>query len=82
MLLGRLDRHEKALKLYVVKLNSPAKAEAYCIRHVASDPTVYLSLLKVLYFFLFLILFFMNCTVACTWHSVSRVPSFDRVVTD
>lgn len=46
-LLGRLGRHDKALDLYVNKLYSPAKAEAYCAAHFASDPTVYLSLLKI-----------------------------------
>ncbi len=37
----------QALELYAIRLRSPEKAEAYCTSHFASDPSVYLSLLKV-----------------------------------
>ncbi len=46
ILLGRLARHEKALQLYVKM--SPEKADAHCARYAASDPSVYLCLLKVI----------------------------------
>ena len=46
IIFGRLCRHDKALELYVDRLDRPDKAEQYCAEAYANDPQVYLSLLK------------------------------------
>ncbi|KAG9314800.1 vacuolar sorting protein 39 domain 1-domain-containing protein [Chiua virens] len=49
ILLGRMERHEHALELYVYKLGDFAKAEEHCKRTSSSAPTpspIFLTLLK------------------------------------
>eukprot|EP00048_Salpingoeca_helianthica_P011412 m.164578 g.164578 ORF g.164578 m.164578 type:complete len:851 (-) comp15225_c0_seq3:104-2656(-) len=47
ILLGRTGKHAKALELYALRLRSPEKAEQYCARVFAKDPSIYLALLKI-----------------------------------
>ncbi|OCF75081.1 hypothetical protein I204_03930 [Kwoniella mangroviensis CBS 8886] len=47
ILLGRMGKHEEALKIYVYRLKDYTAAETYCIRVYPSNPDIFLTLLKI-----------------------------------
>ncbi|WWC88076.1 uncharacterized protein L201_002980 [Kwoniella dendrophila CBS 6074] len=47
ILLGRMGKHEEALKIYVYRLKDYNAAEAYCIRVYSSNSEIFLTLLKI-----------------------------------
>ncbi|WVR03742.1 hypothetical protein IAU60_000737 [Kwoniella sp. DSM 27419] len=47
ILLGRMGRHEEALRIYVYKLADYPAAEAYCVRAYSAEPGIFLLLLQI-----------------------------------
>ncbi|WVW80239.1 hypothetical protein I302_102217 [Kwoniella bestiolae CBS 10118] len=47
ILLGRMGKHEEALKIYVYRLRDYTAAETYCVRVYPANDDVFLTLLKI-----------------------------------
>ncbi|WVF65869.1 hypothetical protein IAT40_000606 [Kwoniella sp. CBS 6097] len=47
ILLGRMGKHEEALRIYVNRLADYAAAEAYCVRAYPTEPEIFLLLLQI-----------------------------------
>ncbi|WWD16424.1 hypothetical protein CI109_100850 [Kwoniella shandongensis] len=47
ILLGRMGKHEEALRIYVYKLEDYIAAEAYCVRNYSDNPQIFLLLLQI-----------------------------------
>ncbi|WVQ65020.1 uncharacterized protein L199_003190 [Kwoniella botswanensis] len=47
ILLGRMGKHEEALKIYVYRLKDYTAAETYCVRVFSSNSDIFLTLLRI-----------------------------------